>query len=55
MILKPLTEKKNAQLVTGGIFNCRDSSKFKVCSPLQPSCNLIGLEPAVGYYSYTNR
>ena len=32
-----------------------DSSKFKGCSPLQPSCNLREMKPAVGYYSYTNR
>ena len=35
--------------------NSRDSSKFKVCSPLQLSSNLISMEPAVGYYSYTKR
>lgn len=33
--------------------NSRDSSKFKVCSPLQLSCNLTGKCHAVGYYSYT--
>ena len=36
--------------------NSQDSSKFKCCSPpLQLSCNLIGLKPAIGYYSYTKR
>ena len=35
--------------------NSRDSSKFKACGPLQLSCKLIGLKPAVSYYSYTNR
>ncbi len=35
--------------------NSQDSSKFKVCSPLQLYCNLTGKYPAVGYYSYTNR
>ena len=35
--------------------NSRFSSKFKGYSPLQLSCNLIGLKPAVGYYSYTQR
>jgi len=34
--------------------NSRVSSKFKVCSPLQLSCNLTGKCNAVGYYSYTN-
>jgi len=36
------------------IKNRRDSSKFNGCSPLQLSCNLTGMKPAVGYYSYTN-
>ena len=44
-----------AQQVTMYIKNCRDSSKIKLCSPLQLSCNLTGMKPAVGYYSYTNR
>jgi hypothetical protein len=35
--------------------NSRDSSNFKGCSPLQHSCNLTGMSPAIGYYSYTNR
>ncbi len=35
--------------------NSRFSSKFKGCSPLQLSCNLIGKYNAIGYYSYTNR
>ena len=35
--------------------NNRNSSEFKGCSPLQFSCKLTGLKPAVGYYSYTNR
>ncbi len=34
--------------------NSRFSSKFKGCSPLQLSCNLTGMKPAIGYYSYTN-
>ncbi len=29
--------------------NSRDSSKFKGCSPLQLSCNLKGMKPAIGY------
>lgn len=33
----------------------RDSSKFKDYSPLQLSCNLIGMLSAIGYYSYTQR
>ncbi len=33
--------------------NSRDSCKFKGCSPLQLSCNLTGMKPAIGYYSYT--
>ena len=35
--------------------NSRDSSKIKICSPLQFSISLIGLKPAIGYYSYTKR
>jgi len=35
--------------------NSRNSSKFKGCSPLQLSCNLIGKCHEIGYYSYTNR
>ena len=35
--------------------NSRSSSKFNGCSPLQLSCNLTGMKPANGYYSYTNR
>ena len=35
--------------------NSRDSSNFKGCSPLQLSCILTGMKPAIGYYSYTNR
>jgi hypothetical protein len=34
--LKPLTAK-NAQLVTCGIFYCRESAKMKGCSSLQTS------------------
>ena len=34
--LKPLTDK-NAQLVTCGIFYCRDSAKMQGCSSLQTS------------------
>ena len=43
---QPLTMYKN---------NSRASSKLKGCSPLQLSCNLTGLKPAIGYYSYTQR
>jgi hypothetical protein len=37
------------------IKNRRNRSKFNGCSPLQLSCNLTGMKPAIGYYSYTNR
>ena len=37
--LKPLTDK-NAQLVTCGIFYCRDSAKMKGCGSLQTSLRL---------------
>jgi len=33
------------QHLTSGIKNCRDSSKFKDCSPLQLSCRLTGNRP----------
>ena len=39
--LKPLTDK-NAQLVTGGIFYCRDSAGFNVSASNKLSCNLTG-------------
>jgi hypothetical protein len=35
--LKPLTEDKYAQLVTCGIFYCRDSAKINGCGSLQTS------------------
>jgi len=35
--------------------NSRKSSNFKGCSPLQLCDRLIGLKPAIGYYSYTIR
>ena len=34
--------------------NSRDRSEFKGCSPLQLSCILTGMKPAIGYNSYTN-
>jgi hypothetical protein len=39
--LKPLIDK-NAQLVTGGIFYCRDSAGFRVLASNKLSCNLTG-------------
>ena len=39
--LKPLTDK-NAQLVTGGIFYCRDSAGFSVSASNKLSCILTG-------------
>jgi len=35
--------------------NSRNSSSFKSCIPLQLSCNLTGMKPTIGYYSYTER
>jgi len=37
--LKPLTDK-NAQLLTGGIFYCRDSGYLSVSASNKLSCNL---------------
>lgn len=34
--------------------NSRVSSNFKGCGPLQLSCNLTGMKPAIRYYSYAN-
>ena len=42
--LKPLTGKKNAQLVTCGIFYCRDSANMKGCGSLQTSSWFDGEE-----------
>ena len=35
--------------------NSRNNSKLNGCSPLQLSCILTGMKPAICYYSYTNR
>ena len=37
------------------IQNRLDSSNFKGCSLLQKSKGLIGLEPAIAYFAYTQR
>jgi len=37
-----LTNDKNGQLVTGGIFYCRDSGYFSVSVSNKLSCNLTG-------------
>jgi len=37
-----MTEDKNGQLVTGGIFYCRDSAGFSVSASNKLSCNLTG-------------
>jgi len=46
---------KNAQLLTSGIKNCRDSSKFKGCSPLQLLCYLTGNRPQSATFHTANR
>lgn len=47
--------RKERQPVTRVIKNCRVSSLFKGCSPLQLSCDLTGKYHTIGYYSYTQR
>ena len=37
-----ITNDKNGQLVTGGIFYCRDSADFSVSASNKLSCNLSG-------------
>jgi hypothetical protein len=37
-----ISEDKNGQLVTGGIFYCRDSGYFSVSAFNKLSCNLTG-------------
>ena len=37
-----MTKDKNGQLVTGGIFYCRDSGYFSVSASNKLSCNLTG-------------
>lgn len=32
--------------------NSLDSSKLKGCNPQQISCNLTGMKPVLGYYSF---
>ena len=48
-------ETEQGQRTTMYKNNSRNSSDFKDCEPLQLSCNLTGMKPAIGYYSYTNR
>jgi len=35
--------------------NSRNNRNIKRYIPLQFSCNLTGMKPAIGYYSYTRR
>jgi len=37
------------------IQNSRDSGKLEYCSQLQFTNILIGMKPAIGYFSYTKR
>jgi len=53
--LKNRFKKKNTQLPKMYKNNSRDSSKIKSCSPFQLSCNLTGMKPVIGYYSYSER
>ena len=41
-------EKKEGQLVTGGIFYCRDSASFSVFASNKLSCNLTGQCSEIG-------
>jgi len=41
-------EDKNGQLVTGGIFYCRDSASFSVSASNKLSCNLTGQCSEIG-------
>ena len=50
-----LSDRKSNDALTMYKNNSRFSSKFMDCSPLQISCNLTGMKPAIGYYSYTKR
>jgi len=43
-----LTNDKNGQLVTGGIFYCRDSGYFSVSASNKLSCNLTGQSFGIG-------
>ena len=43
-----LTNDKNGQLVTGGIFYCRDSGYFSVSASNKLSCNLTGQSFEIG-------
>jgi len=46
---------KKADRITRGIKNCRGSSLFKGCSPLQLLCNLIGNRPQSATFHTANR
>ncbi len=37
-----MADRQDAQLLTGGIFYCRDSAGFSVCASNKLSCNLTG-------------
>jgi len=52
--LKPLIDK-NAQLLTSGIKNCRDSWLFNGCSPLQLSYNLTANRPQSATFHTASR
>jgi hypothetical protein len=43
-----LTKDKNGQLVTGGIFYCRDSAGISVTASNKLSCNLTGQYFGIG-------
>ncbi len=43
-----ITIDKNGQLVTGGIFYCRDSADFSVSASNKLSCNLTSLCSEIG-------
>jgi len=43
-----LTNDKNGQLVTGGIFYCRDSAGFSVSASNKLLCNLTGQSFEIG-------
>ncbi|NJL77218.1 MAG: hypothetical protein HC892_21565 [Saprospiraceae bacterium] len=49
-----MDEIKEAQALTRGIKNCRDSTLFKGCSPLQLLCNLIGNRPQSATFHTAN-
>jgi hypothetical protein len=43
------------EMLTRGIFYCRESAEINGCGSLQNCIGLISLKPAIAYFAYTKR